>query len=103
MHLLLSKTGGVGAAVIPALFPQVPAIATYRTNTMPDTIEMAGLTFHSSHSANLNGAKLDNERISFAGRVIHFNAGSLGAPPAGAEVATRLTPGCRTRCASMAR
>ena len=65
--LAAPEDGGVGAAVIPALFPQVPAIATYHTNTIADTIEMAGLTFHSSHSANLNGAKLDTERISSLG------------------------------------
>ena len=68
MPLLLPKTGGVGAAVMPTLFPQLPAIATYRTNTLEAKINMAGLTFHSSHLANLNGTKLDNERISFAGR-----------------------------------
>jgi hypothetical protein len=57
----------VGAAVIPALFRQVPAIATYRTNTLEAKINVAGLTFHSCHSANLNGTKLDTERISVAG------------------------------------
>jgi len=57
----------VGAAVVPALFRQVTAIATYRTNTPEAKINVAGLTFHSSQSADLNGAKLDNERISFAG------------------------------------
>jgi hypothetical protein len=62
--LLLPKTGGVG--VIPAVFRQVPAIAIYRTNTLEAKIDVAGLTFHSSHSANLNGTKLDNERTSFA-------------------------------------
>ena len=67
MPLLLLVTGGVGAAVVPALFRQVPAIATYRTNTPEAKINVAGLTFHSSQSADLNGAKLDNERISFAG------------------------------------
>ena len=65
--MLLPKTGGVEASVIPALFRQVPAIATYRTNTREAKIDVAGLTFHSSQSADLNGAKLDNERISFAG------------------------------------
>ena len=68
MPLLLLETGGVGAAVVPALFRQVPAIATYRTNTPEAKINVAGLTFHSSHLANLNGAKLDNERISLSGR-----------------------------------
>jgi hypothetical protein len=57
----------VGAAAIPALFRQVLAIATYRTNTLETKISVAGVTFHSSHSANLNGTKLDDERISFAG------------------------------------
>ena len=68
MPLLLLETGGVGAAVVPALFRQVPAIATYRTNTPEAKINVAGLTFHSSHSANPNGTKLDSDRISFAGR-----------------------------------
>ena len=67
MPLLLPKTGGVGAAVMPTLFPQIPAIATYRTNTREAKIDVAGLTFHSSHSANPNGTKLDSDRISFAG------------------------------------
>jgi len=53
---------------MPTLFPQIPAIATYRTNPIEAKINMAGLTFHSSHLAKLNGTKLDNERISFAGR-----------------------------------
>jgi len=52
---------------MPTLFPQIPAIATYRTNSLEAKINMAGLTFHKSQSANLNGTKLDNERISFAG------------------------------------
>ena len=59
--------GGVGAAVIPVPFRQVPAIARYRGNPLEAKINMAGLTFHKSQSANLNGTKLDNERISFAG------------------------------------
>ena len=67
MPLLLQKTGDVGAAVMPTLFPQIPTIVTYRTNTVEAKINVAGLTFHSSQSADLNGAKLDNERISFAG------------------------------------
>jgi hypothetical protein len=66
--LLLQKTGDVGAAVMPTLFPQIPTIVTYRTNTVEAKINVAGLTFHSSHLANLNGAKLDNERISLSGR-----------------------------------
>jgi hypothetical protein len=57
----------VGAAAIPTLFRQVPAIATYRSNPLEAKINVAGLTFHNSQSANLNGTKLDNERISFAG------------------------------------
>ena len=67
MPLLLPKTGVAGAVVIPALFRQVPAIATYRTSPLEAKINVAGLTFHKSQSANLNGTKLDNERISFAG------------------------------------
>ena len=67
MPLLLPKTGGVGAAVIPVPFRQVPAIATYRTSPLEAKINVVGLTFHNFRSANLNGTKLDNERISFAG------------------------------------
>jgi len=67
MRLLLPKTGDVGATVIPALFRQVLVIPTYRTNPLEAKINVAELTFHSCHSANLNGTKLDNERISFAG------------------------------------
>jgi hypothetical protein len=53
---------------MPTLFPQIPTIATYRTNTLEAKINMAGLTFRSSHLANLNGTKLDNERINFTAR-----------------------------------
>jgi hypothetical protein len=63
----LPETGGVGAAVIPALFRHVLAIATYRTTTQEAIIAAAGHTFQSSRSANPNGTKLDNERTNFAG------------------------------------
>ena len=67
MLLLLPETRRVGAAVIPALFRQVPAIATHRTTTLDAMIAATGYTFHSSHSANPNGTKPENERISFGG------------------------------------
>ena len=67
MPLLLPQTGGAEAAIITALFRHVPTIVTYRTTTLAAMIATQGYTFHSSHSANPNGTKLENERISFAG------------------------------------
>jgi hypothetical protein len=67
MPLLLPQTGSAGAALMPALFRHAPTIATYATTTLEAIIAATGNTFHSSHSANPNGTKLDDEGINFAG------------------------------------